>query len=179
MEMARGVWSSSPNVITHLEKEAEKHRLDDERRKEKVRQLKMLTQEEKEKNDRKLWTEWIGTYKARLDQECDQQDVEEVNQERVRIMKSNNPRFVLRNYVAQSAIQAAESGDFSVVQNLLKRLETPYNDDADVDAASLSQKEAADSSCLSHQYPALFNFSDGRETYPDKPPDDALNMRLT
>ena len=41
MEMARGVWSSSPNVITHLEKEAEKHRLDDERRKEKVRQLKV------------------------------------------------------------------------------------------------------------------------------------------
>lgn len=68
---------------------------------------------------------------------------------------------------------------FLQVQNLLKRLETPYSDDADVDAASLSQKEAADSSCLSHQYPALFNFSDGRETYPDKPPDDALNMRLT
>ena len=68
---------------------------------------------------------------------------------------------------------------FLQVQNLLKRLETPYNDDADVDAASLSQKEAADPSCLSHQYPALFNFSDGRETYPDKPPDDALNMRLT
>ena len=71
---------------------------------------------------------------------------------------------------------------FLQIQNLLKRLETPYNDDADIDAASLSQKEAkeaADSSCLSHQCPTLFNFSDGHETYPDKPPDDALNMRLT
>lgn len=178
MEMSRDVWRSSPNVISHLEMEAEKHRLDDETRKEKVRKLKMLTQEEKEKSDRKLWMEWIQKYKARLDQECDPQNAEQINQERVRIMNSNNPRFVLRNYIAQSAIQAAESGDFSVVQNLLKRLETPYSDAAILDK-DISQKRITNSPFQPHQTSAMFNISNKPETYLDKPPDDALNMRLT
>lgn len=33
-------------------------------------------------------------------------------------MNSNNPRVVLRNYIAQNAIQAAEQGDFSEVRRL-------------------------------------------------------------
>lgn len=41
IEMSRDVWRSSPNVISHLENEAEKHLQDDEIRKEKVRQLKV------------------------------------------------------------------------------------------------------------------------------------------
>lgn len=41
IEMSRDVWRSSPNVISHLEKEADKHLQDDEIRKEKVRQLKV------------------------------------------------------------------------------------------------------------------------------------------
>ena len=41
MEMSRDVWKSSPNVIAHIEKEAEKHQLDDELRRKKVKQLKV------------------------------------------------------------------------------------------------------------------------------------------
>lgn len=41
IEMSRDVWRSSPNVISHLEKEADKHLQDDEIRKEKVSQLKV------------------------------------------------------------------------------------------------------------------------------------------
>ena len=41
MEMSRGVWKSSPNVIAHIEMEAEKHQLDDELRRKKVEQLKV------------------------------------------------------------------------------------------------------------------------------------------
>ena len=33
MVMSRDVWRSTPNVISHLEKEAEKHLLDDKTRK--------------------------------------------------------------------------------------------------------------------------------------------------
>ena len=41
MEMSRDVWKSSPNVIAHIEMEAEKHELDDELRRKKVEQLKV------------------------------------------------------------------------------------------------------------------------------------------
>ena len=41
MEMSRDVWKSSPNVIAHIEKEANKHQLDDELRRKKVEQLKV------------------------------------------------------------------------------------------------------------------------------------------
>lgn len=38
------------------------------------------------------------------------------HEERVRVMESTNPRVVLRNYIAQNAIEAAENGDFSEVR---------------------------------------------------------------
>lgn len=41
MEMSREVWQSSPNVISQLQLEAEKHRKDDQERKEKVRKLEV------------------------------------------------------------------------------------------------------------------------------------------
>lgn len=31
-------------------------------------------------------------------------------------MDATNPRFILRNYIAQNAIEAAENGDFSEVR---------------------------------------------------------------
>lgn len=37
------------------------------------------------------------------------------NAERVKVMNSNNPKYILRNYIAQNAIEAAENGDFSEV----------------------------------------------------------------
>ena len=41
MEVSRDAWQSSPNVIAHIEMEAEKHQLDDELRRKKVEQLKV------------------------------------------------------------------------------------------------------------------------------------------
>ena len=41
-------------------------------------------------------------------------------------------RFILRNYIAQNAIAAAEKGDYSEVQRVLKLLETPYSEDVDL-----------------------------------------------
>lgn len=75
------------------------------------------------------WTAWITRYRKRLGRELDglSDAVQAVQDERVKVMDSTNPRVVLRNYIAQNAIEAAESGDFSEVQRVLQVLEKPFS----------------------------------------------------
>eukprot|EP00056_Hartaetosiga_gracilis_P002269 m.52104 g.52104 ORF g.52104 m.52104 type:complete len:64 (-) comp10984_c0_seq6:333-524(-) len=42
------------------------------------------------------------------------------------MMNSVNPAFILRNFVAQEAIEMAERGDFSGVRSVLERVKNPY-----------------------------------------------------
>ncbi len=51
-------------------------------------------------------------------------------------MNENNPKYILRNYLAKKAIESAENGDFSEVNNLLKLLESPYNENNDFDKSN-------------------------------------------
>ncbi|CAH3130661.1 unnamed protein product, partial [Pocillopora meandrina] len=104
----------------------------------------------------------------------------QVNKERVRVIKSSNPRFVLRNYIAQRAIEAAENGDFSLVQTILKRLKTPYRDGVEFDEATFYVAASTNStlSC-NNEKTRLFNAQDTRKTNLDILPDDAFNMRLS
>lgn len=55
-------------------------------------------------------------------------------------------RFILRNYIAQNAIDAAEKGDFSEVRRVLEILQTPYSEDLDL--GNLSQATAGEFSIL-------------------------------
>ena len=48
--------------------------------------------------------------------------------ERRRVMNSVNPKYVLRNYLAQLAIDKAEQGDFALVNELLDVLRAPYHE---------------------------------------------------
>jgi len=45
---------------------------------------------------------------------------------RMENMQAANPRYILRNWIAQAAIERAEQDDFSEVQFLLKLFENPY-----------------------------------------------------
>jgi len=42
------------------------------------------------------------------------------------LIQDANPRYILRNWVAQAAIEKAEQDDFSEVQFLLKLLQNPF-----------------------------------------------------
>jgi len=50
------------------------------------------------------------------------------DEERKAVMKSVNPKYILRNYLCQSAIDAAEQGDYGEVRRLLKVMEHPYDE---------------------------------------------------
>ena len=48
--------------------------------------------------------------------------------ERKKQMLKNNPKYVLKNYMLQEAINKAEAGDFSVVADLFKIAQTPFDE---------------------------------------------------
>ncbi len=64
--------------------------------------------------------QWLVSYRARL------QDNEGDAQARASRMGRVNPLYVLRNYLAEEAIQAAAKGDMSVIDSLLQVLRDPY-----------------------------------------------------
>ena len=43
-------------------------------------------------------------------------------------MNAVNPKYVLRNYMAQLAIEAAEKGDYSLIDELFVLLKNPYDE---------------------------------------------------
>ncbi|QWF70679.1 YdiU family protein [Methylomonas paludis] len=65
---------------------------------------------------------WLRSYQARL-----RQDAWPDHQRRT-AMNAVNPLYVLRNYLAQQAIDQAEQGDYGLVAELLEILRHPYQE---------------------------------------------------
>ena len=72
---------------------------------------------------------WLKRYSARLGS-----DPTKNWQERVAGMLAVNPLYVLRNHIAQQAIEAAEKGDFSEVQRQMQLLSDPFHARAGLEA---------------------------------------------
>lgn len=62
---------------------------------------------------------------------------------RIAQMDSVNPKYVLRNYLAQEAIEAAETGDWSLAEELFEVLRTPYVSQPDKDRFARKRPEWA------------------------------------
>ncbi len=75
--------------------------------------------------NRESFDHWAKRYAARLQSE-DSNDTE-----RAARMKQVNPKFILRNYLAEQAIRQAEQArDYSEIEVLFKLLQTPYAEHA-------------------------------------------------
>jgi serine/tyrosine/threonine adenylyltransferase len=72
--------------------------------------------------DRPALDDWLANYRTRLQVET------ATDEQRRTAMNAVNPKYVLRNYLAQIAIEKAQKNDFSEVAKLLKILERPYDE---------------------------------------------------
>lgn len=78
--------------------------------------------EEIKGNILEAWQKWFAVYLKRLNIETFS------DEERASKMNQINPKYVLRNYMAQLAIDAADKEDYSLVDELFQLLKNPYGE---------------------------------------------------
>jgi len=80
--------------------------------------------------NRDRFDEWALRYRNRLRSEQSRDD------DRLLRMNRVNPKYVLRNYLAQVAIEKAQQKDYSEIDRLLTLLHNPYRDQPEMDGYS-------------------------------------------
>jgi len=73
-------------------------------------------------NIEKRWNDWFEKYANRLKQETLS------DEERKTEMNTVNPKYVLRNYMAQLAIDDADKGDYKLIDEIFNLLKNPYDE---------------------------------------------------
>ena len=82
--------------------------------------------------DRESFDQWARRYESRLREEGSR------DEDRLTRMNRVNPKYVLRNYLAQAAIEKAQQKDFSEIDRLLTLLQNPYSDQPGMDGYAAS-----------------------------------------
>lgn len=65
------------------------------------------------------WDKWVERYEKRI-------QLEKSETSRVQLINNNTPKLVLRNYIAQEIIDAAEQKDYSHLNRWMQWLQSPY-----------------------------------------------------
>lgn len=86
---------------------------------------------------RAAMTQWMHDYAHRVQRE----GISDI--ERKKRMHAVNPKYVLRNYIAQLAIDKAEQGDGSMVEELLDVMRRPYDEQPDKEEYAQKRPEWA------------------------------------
>ncbi|XP_034336924.2 protein adenylyltransferase SelO, mitochondrial [Magallana gigas] len=147
---------------------------------EKSKELENVTDEDKKKENQAMWTAWLNTYVERLKKEADKvTDLTAANQRRKEVMNMTNPRFILRNYIAQNAIDAAEKGDFSEVRRVLEILQTPYSEDLDLGSLSQATAETSPPAATEDTSNSVESRTFVEQCYDGKPPSWSTDLRVT
>jgi uncharacterized protein YdiU (UPF0061 family) len=68
------------------------------------------------------WKDWFTSYDQRLQIEVTS------DEERSKMMNLVNPKYVLRNYMAQLAIDDANKGNYQLIDELFNLLKKPYDE---------------------------------------------------
>ena len=71
------------------------------------------------------WKSWFSNYEERLKKETKDDSA------RKDLMNVVNPKYVLRNYMAQMAIDTADKGDYSMLSELFDLLKKPYSEQSE------------------------------------------------
>ena len=72
-------------------------------------------------------SQWLNDYRGALDEQGQLESVRQTT------MQGANPKYTLRNYLSQQAIDAAENGDYSQIKTLLKVMRKPYENQPEFD----------------------------------------------
>ena len=75
-----------------------------------------------EEHQESKWLSWFNQYLVRLKSEDYSDD------QRKEKMNLVNPKYVLRNYMSQLAIDKADAGDYSLIKEFETLLQNPYDE---------------------------------------------------
>lgn len=94
--------------------------------------------------DRAAFDAWAESYRARLKMEPAGDGTLNTDAERKARMDKVNPKYILRNYLAQNAIGLAEQKrDFSEVDRLLRLLRNPFDEQPEMETYAAPPPEGA------------------------------------
>lgn len=96
-------------------------------------------------DERSRTLNWMRAYvdRVRIDGSGKVEDDGSANEARRQRMNAVNPKYVLRNYLAQLAIDKSAEGDHSMVQELLEVLRRPYDEQPGKEAFAQKRPEWA------------------------------------